>query len=187
MDQKIFSPGEIVEESGLYPVVGPRGGDKGYEVTVVKGEPFPPLPEKGWGFGEPHLAKNTASNSIEEIVVYSPPELPNHRPVVQGNLALVPSETLPGGRPLLMGTRHVVSFDQLPHHRPVFQSDLNIVSMFGNRPVISLDPSLSPSDSLPGNRPIAENKSPASGKLDGLSGLIAIRRCQSRLAIGEVN
>lgn len=167
MSQKIFSPGEIVEESGLYPVVGPKGGDKGYEVTVVKGEPFPPLPEKGWGFGEPRLAKTTESSSSEEIVMYSPPELPNHRPVVQGNLALVSSETLPGGRPILIGTRQVSSFDHLPHHRPIFQSDLNIVGMFGNRPVMSLDSSLTPSTSLPENRPIADNGSPSSGDLMG--------------------
>jgi len=167
MGQRIFSPGEIVEESGLYPVVGPRGGDKGYEVTAVKGEPFPPLPEKGWGFGTPRLAKTNASNSSEAIVAYAPPALPNHRPIVAGNLALVPSETLPGGRPVLIGTRQVSSVEDLPQHRPVFQSDLNIVAMFGNRPVISLDSSLTPSDSLPGNRPIADNSSPASENLMG--------------------
>lgn len=167
MSQKIFSPGEIVEESGLYPVVGPKGGDKGYEVTVVKGEPFPPLPEQGWGFGEPRLAKTTASNSSEAIVEYSPPELPNHRPVYEGNSALVPSDTLPSGRPILIGTRQVSSFDHLPQHRPVFQSDLNVVAMYGNRPVIRLDSSLTPSASLPGNRPIADNSSLASGNLMG--------------------
>lgn len=167
MGKKIFSPGEIVEESGLYPVVGPRGGDKGYEVTVVKGEPFPPLPEKGWGFGEPRLTKTSASNISEAIVEYSPPELPNLRPIVEGNLALVPSETLPGGRPVLLGIRQVSSYDHLPHHRPVFQSDLNIVAMYGNRPVISLDASLTPSASLPGNRPIAENRNPSSDNLMG--------------------
>jgi hypothetical protein len=51
-------PGEIAQVSGQYPVVGPNGGDKGYEVTVTKGEPFPPLPEKGWGFGEPDATKH---------------------------------------------------------------------------------------------------------------------------------
>lgn len=167
MGKKIFSPGEMVEASGLYPVVGPRGGDKGYEVTAVKGEPFPPLPEKGWGFDKPQLAKTSASHSSAALVEYSPPELPNHRPITTGNLALVPSETLPGGRPILVGTRQVSSFDHLPQHRPVFESDLNIVAMVGDRPVISLDSSLIPSDSLPGNRPIAENSSSPSGNLMG--------------------
>ncbi|WP_299486974.1 hypothetical protein [Acaryochloris sp. IP29b_bin.137] len=167
MGKKIFSPGEIVEESGLYPVVGPRGGDKGYEVSAEKGELFPPLPKKGWGFDTPRLTKISTSSSREAIVEYTPPELPNHRPIVEANLALVPSETLPGGRPVLLGTRQVSSLDDLPHHRPVFQSDLNIVAMVGNRPVISLDPSLTPSASLPGNRPIAENRHPSSDNLMG--------------------
>ena len=167
MNQKIFSPGEIVEESGLYPVVDPNGGDKGYEVTVVKGEPFPPIPEKGWGFGEPRLAKITDRNSSEAMAVYSPPELPNRRPVYGGNPALVPSNTLPRGRPILMGTRQVSSFDHLPLHRPIFQSDLNIVAMYGKRPVIRLDSSLTPSSSLPENRPIADNSSLSSGDLMG--------------------
>lgn len=169
MGKKRFSPGEIVEESGQYPVVGPRGGDKGYEVTAVKGEPFPALPEKGWGFDAPRLTQTSESHASAStaIVEYTPPELPNHRPIVAGNLALVPSETLPGGRPILVGTRQVISFENLPQHRPVFQSELNIVAMHGNRPVISLDSSLTPSASLPGNRPIAENSSSPSGTLMG--------------------
>ncbi|WP_299408606.1 hypothetical protein [Acaryochloris sp. IP29b_bin.148] len=167
MGKKVFSQGEIVKESGLYPVVGPRGGDKGYEITAVKGEPFPSLPEKGWGFDELRATPTSESNASEAIVAYVPPELPNHRPIVEGNLALVPSETLPGSRPVLLGTRQVISNDHLPHHRPVFQSDLNIVAMYGNRPVISLDSSLTPSASLPGNRPIAENSTSTSGNLMG--------------------
>lgn len=57
MSKKLHKSGEIAPASGQYPVVGPRGGEKGYEVTVVKGEPMPPVPEKGWGFGEPDLTK----------------------------------------------------------------------------------------------------------------------------------
>lgn len=167
MGKKVFSQGEIVKESGLYPVVGPRGGDKGYEVTAVKGEPFPSLPEKGWGFDELRTPQASESNSSQAIVEYVPPELPNHRPIAQGNLALVPSETLPGSRPVLLGTREVITYDHLPQNRPIFQSELNIVAMHGNRPVISLDSSLTPSDSLPGNRPIAENSNPTSGNLMG--------------------
>ncbi|MGB7413000.1 MAG: hypothetical protein WA902_02230 [Thermosynechococcaceae cyanobacterium] len=167
MSQKLFSPGEIVEDSGLYPVVGPRGGDKGYEVTVVKGEPFPPLPEKGWGFGEPRLTKTAAGDSNEAMVLYSPSELPDRRPVHDGNPTLVPSDTLPSNRPILVGTRQVTSFDHLPQHRPVFQSDLDIVAMYGNRPVVRLNSSLTPSSSLPENRPIADNNSLSNGNLMG--------------------
>jgi hypothetical protein len=36
-----FHPGEIAQRSGQYREVGPKG-DKGREVTVVKGEPLPP-------------------------------------------------------------------------------------------------------------------------------------------------
>lgn len=54
----VHKSGQIADQSGQYPVVGPRGGDKGIEVTVVKGEPLPPVPEKGWGFGEPDVTKH---------------------------------------------------------------------------------------------------------------------------------
>lgn len=37
-------PGEKAETSGQYERIGPRGGKTGQEVTVVKGEPFPPTP-----------------------------------------------------------------------------------------------------------------------------------------------
>jgi len=48
--QKTQKPGQIVPVSGQYGIVGPRGGQTGKEVTVVKGEPFPPTPESGQGF-----------------------------------------------------------------------------------------------------------------------------------------
>ena len=44
---KTFKPGQTVPTSGQYKVVGPRGGDKGREVTSVKGEPFPPTQKSG--------------------------------------------------------------------------------------------------------------------------------------------
>ncbi|WP_210404223.1 hypothetical protein [Chroococcidiopsis sp. TS-821] len=44
---ELYKPGEIVPESGLYELTGPRGGHKGQEVTATKGEPFPPTPEPG--------------------------------------------------------------------------------------------------------------------------------------------
>ena len=53
-----FKPGQKAPDSGQYPVVGPKGGDKGTEVTVVKGEPLPPTPEKGWGYGSPDRTKH---------------------------------------------------------------------------------------------------------------------------------
>lgn len=40
-------PGEQAPQSGIYRIVGPRGGDTGAERTVVQGEPFPPTPNSG--------------------------------------------------------------------------------------------------------------------------------------------
>lgn len=42
-----LKPGEKAPVSGQYGVVGPRGGDTGKEVTVVKGEPMPPTTRPG--------------------------------------------------------------------------------------------------------------------------------------------
>ena len=42
--------GEIAKKSGQYEIIGPRGGKTGNEVTVVKGEPFPPTPKSGQSF-----------------------------------------------------------------------------------------------------------------------------------------
>ena len=58
MPKPLHKPGQIAEESGQYPVVGPRGGDQNREVTVVEGEPFPPTPKPGMGFGPPDKTKH---------------------------------------------------------------------------------------------------------------------------------
>ena len=44
---KTYKPGEISKYSGQYGVIGPRGGKTNHEVTVVKGEPFPPTSKAG--------------------------------------------------------------------------------------------------------------------------------------------
>lgn len=46
----IHKPGQKAPDSGQYQIVGPKGGPKGGEVTVVKGKPFPPTPQPGQGF-----------------------------------------------------------------------------------------------------------------------------------------
>ena len=56
-----FRPGQKAPDSGQYPVLGPRGGDHGTEVTVVKGEPFPPTPKPGMGYGTPDKTKHKGS------------------------------------------------------------------------------------------------------------------------------
>lgn len=55
---KIHKPGEIAPESGQYPIVGPRGGEIGPERTVTQGEPFPPTPKPGQGYGKPDLTRH---------------------------------------------------------------------------------------------------------------------------------
>jgi len=57
----IHRSGEKAKQSGQYPIVGPRGGQTGEERTVVRGEPFPPTPEKGQGYGAPDLTKHRRS------------------------------------------------------------------------------------------------------------------------------
>ncbi len=44
-----LKPGNIAPQSGQYQQIGPRGG-RGKEVTVVKGEPLPPTPNKGTAY-----------------------------------------------------------------------------------------------------------------------------------------
>ena len=58
MPKPLHKPGETAQQSGQYPLVGPRGGDKDREVTVVKGEPFPPTRKPGMGYGEPDPTKH---------------------------------------------------------------------------------------------------------------------------------
>ncbi len=49
--------GQKARKSGQYQISGPRGG-KGKEVTVVKGEPLPPTPQKGSTFKLVDATKN---------------------------------------------------------------------------------------------------------------------------------
>lgn len=58
MAKPIHKPGQKAPVSGQFPVVGPRGGNTGREVTVVKNEPFPPTPDKGMGYGKPDKTKH---------------------------------------------------------------------------------------------------------------------------------
>jgi len=48
-------PGQPAPASGQYTLVGPRGGDKGKEVTIVKGKPAPPTEQSGqkWQLTDP--------------------------------------------------------------------------------------------------------------------------------------
>ncbi|MBW4474718.1 MAG: YjzC family protein [Stenomitos rutilans HA7619-LM2] len=45
-----YSPGQIALVSGQYTVIAPSGRSAGREVTVTKGEPFPPAPSSGYTY-----------------------------------------------------------------------------------------------------------------------------------------
>ena len=54
---KGMKPGQKAKRSGQYQQVRPRGG-KGNEVTVTKGEPCPPTPQKGTTYKLVDATKN---------------------------------------------------------------------------------------------------------------------------------
>jgi hypothetical protein len=56
--KKPYKPGQKAKVSGQYPLLGPRGGKTGREVTVVKGEPLPPTPKPKMGYGTPDKTKH---------------------------------------------------------------------------------------------------------------------------------
>ena len=47
MAKRAFKPGTVAPASGLYEILGPRGGRTGKERTVAKGETLPPTPRSG--------------------------------------------------------------------------------------------------------------------------------------------
>jgi hypothetical protein len=58
MSRATYRPGQPAPASGQYPVVGPRGGETGVEVTAIKGRPLPPTPKSGMGYGSPDKTKH---------------------------------------------------------------------------------------------------------------------------------
>jgi hypothetical protein len=53
-----LKPGNTTPVSGQYPVIGPRGGKTGQEVTSVQGRPLPPTPKPGQSYGKPDVTKH---------------------------------------------------------------------------------------------------------------------------------
>jgi hypothetical protein len=60
---KTYSPGQAAPVSGLYELVGPRGGRTGKERTVVKGEVLPPPPKPGMTYRIAERAHNTSGRN----------------------------------------------------------------------------------------------------------------------------
>ena len=58
-----FKPGETAPVSGLYELIGPRGGKTGKERTVVRGEALPPAPKPGMGYRIAERAKNKSGHN----------------------------------------------------------------------------------------------------------------------------
>ncbi len=59
---KKLAPGESAPASGLYELIGPRGGHTGKERTVVKGEALPPTPKPGMTYRIAARAHNKAGH-----------------------------------------------------------------------------------------------------------------------------
>lgn len=62
MTKQIFKPGMKSPFSGIVEIVGSRGGRTGNEVTIDRGEKFPPTGEKGQGYIVSHRAHNKAGH-----------------------------------------------------------------------------------------------------------------------------
>lgn len=58
MSKDNLRPGDSAPVSGQYPVVGPRGGKTGTEITAVGGRPLPPTPKPSMTYGKPDVTKH---------------------------------------------------------------------------------------------------------------------------------
>lgn len=45
-----LKPGQRAPASGVYEIVGPRGGTTGHEVGVARGKPLPPIPKSAQNY-----------------------------------------------------------------------------------------------------------------------------------------
>lgn len=59
MSNKKLNPGTSTPKSGIYDVVGPRGGNTGRQVTSTEKHPLPPTQKPGQGYvlNEPAIHK----------------------------------------------------------------------------------------------------------------------------------
>jgi hypothetical protein len=59
---KTLNPGEAAPVSGLYELVGPRGGRTGKERTVARGQILPPPPKSGMKYRIAERAHNKSGH-----------------------------------------------------------------------------------------------------------------------------
>jgi len=55
---KELKPGKPAPDSGIYDVIGPKGGKTGKQVVAEKGEPLPPTKKPGEGYKLNQRAKH---------------------------------------------------------------------------------------------------------------------------------
>ena len=55
---KLLKPGQTAQRSGLYDVIGLRGGDTGKQITAVKGKTLPPQKKDGMSYQLTDAAKH---------------------------------------------------------------------------------------------------------------------------------
>lgn len=60
MAKQTYKPGQIAPFSGEAKLVGQRGGKTNHEVTVDRGERFPPTPMRGQKYVVSRRARNKA-------------------------------------------------------------------------------------------------------------------------------
>lgn len=60
---KKLKPGDAAPVSGLYELIGPRGGHTGKERTAVKGDVLPPTPKPGMQYKISERAHNKSGHN----------------------------------------------------------------------------------------------------------------------------
>jgi hypothetical protein len=58
-----LKPGDVAPVSGLYELIGPRGGHTGKERTAVKGDVLPPTPKPGMQYKIAERAHNKSGHN----------------------------------------------------------------------------------------------------------------------------
>lgn len=61
--KKQFNAGAEAPVSGLYELIGPRGGRTGKERTVIRGEALPPTPKPGMHYEISERARNKSGRN----------------------------------------------------------------------------------------------------------------------------
>jgi hypothetical protein len=69
---RTLKPGQRAPVSGIYEIVGPRGGATGKEHTIVRGVPLPPTPKPGQGYVIHRRARGAVVTKSGRVLIPSP-------------------------------------------------------------------------------------------------------------------